>query len=367
MDSFLYKKRSLISNNDVGALFFENSISPFLILKGNLDFVNINKAAIDFIGLREEHLIGQNIIDIFPSLESSFNLETFQQVLLTGVPMYFEDITFKKQDVEFKFSLRIFNIDGYLGISMINNTSLISTINKLKNAQTLLKEANHDLELKNKELEDYSYATAHDLSSPVKNMQGLLNMVSEDYPTTSEFATFIKKMQIVTDLMCDKITGLNKVIAVKSTFSELKDEIVFSDIFNNIKLSHSVEIIESRVIIKESFLNYSKINYNRFQLESVLQNLMSNALKYRDPNRRLVIEIGTNMIEGKIHLTFKDNGLGFEQKFEDKIFGLFKRMHTHVDGLGIGLYIISSIICKNGGKIDVASQVNEGTEFDIQF
>ncbi|SKB27422.1 ATP-binding protein [Maribacter arcticus] len=68
-----------------------------------------------------------------------------------------------------------------------------------------------------------------------------------------------------------------------------------------------------------------------------------------------------------MQLSFKDNGIGFDQNLAYKIFRLFKRMHTHVEGLGIGLYIIHSIINENGGKINVKSQVNKGTEFIIQF
>lgn len=354
-------------NNSLKSNFFEHAYSPFMILNVNMDFVDVNNAAVDVLGINKQNFIGKNLLDICPYLKKTDRFNSYKKVIETGISIGFDNLLFKKDNIEYTFFVKAFKVGDYLGIATLDVTSSTGTIAALKSTQASLKDVNFNLEKKNQELEDYSYATAHDLRAPLTNMKSLLNMVLKSNPTSSEFATIIEKMQIVTKLMCDKIRALNQVIAVKSTFSELKDELVFSDILDLIKLSHSEEIIESRAIIKEDFLSCSKIVYNRFQLESVLENLMSNALKYKHPSRILSIKIATKEINGKIHLTFKDNGIGFNQKLVGKIFGLFKRLHTHVDGLGIGLYIMNSIINENGGKIDVTSEVDKGTEFRIQF
>lgn len=354
-------------NNDLKSVFFENAYSPFVILNGDMDFVDVNEAGVNTLGISKENFIGKNLLDIFPYLEGSDRYESYKNVIKTGIPIVFDELLFKGNNVEYTFMVRAFKIGDYLGVTSLDVTGFLDTIVKLKSAQNLLKDVNLNLERKNQELEDYSYATAHDLRAPLTNMKSLLNMVLKSNPNSSEFVPIIEKMQIVTKVMCDKIRALNQVIELKSTFSGLKEDILFSEILAKIKLSHSDEIIEGRTIIKEDFSSCSKINYNRFQLENVLQNLMSNALKYRHPGRKLSVKIATKEINGKIHLTFKDNGLGFNQKLSHKIFLLFKRMHTHVDGLGIGLYIMNSIINENGGTIDVTSKVNKGTEFKIQF
>ena len=354
-------------SNVLKSAFFDNAYSPFLILNRNMDFVDVNQSYINTIGVEKENFIGKNILDIFPYLEGTERYDSYKSVIDTGVPMGFDEIMYKGENAEIRFMSRAFKIGDYLGITTLDVTNTVNTIEKLKIAQTSLKEVNDNLQRKNQELEDFSYLAAHDLRAPLTNLKSLLQMVLLSDPSSNEFVSIVEKMKIVTNGMCDKIGALNEVIAIKSNFSDKKEDMVFSEVIGKIKLSHSEEIIESRTIIKEDFSSCPMINFNPVQLESIIQNLMSNALKYRHPNRKLSVKITTKKVDGKTTLSFKDNGIGFKQNLADKIFGLFKRMHTHVDGLGIGLYIIHSIINQNKGKIEVKSKVNKGTEFLIQF
>lgn len=361
-------KNSIVEiNNDLKSAFFENAHSPFVILNREMKFVDVNQAGVKTLGINKENFIGKNLLDIFPYLEGTDRYDAYKKVIETGIPIGFDELLFKGENVEFKFMVRAFKIGEYLGVTTLDVTSLMETITKLKSTQTTLKDVNLNLKRKNQELEDFSYVAAHDLRAPLTNMKSLLQMVLKSDPTSADFVPIVEKMQVVTKVMCDKIKALNQVIAIKSNFSEHKEEMIFTDILSAIKLSHSEEIIEGRTIIKEDFSGCPKINYNPVQLESILQNLMSNALKYRHPSRKLNVKITTKLINDKTILTFKDNGLGFKQDLADKIFLLFKRMHTHVDGLGIGLYIINSIVSQNSGVIEVKSQVNKGTEFRIEL
>ncbi|SNR71149.1 PAS domain S-box-containing protein [Maribacter sedimenticola] len=354
-------------NNDIKSAFFENAHSPFVILDGDMNFVGVNHAGAKTLGINKENFIGKNLLDIFPYLEGTKRYDAYKKVIETGVPIGFDELLFKGANVEFKFMVRAFKIGEYLGVSTLDVTSLVETIAKLKSTQTSLKEVNQNLQRKNQELKDFSYVAAHDLRAPLTNLKSLLEMVLTADPGSTEIYPVVEKMQVVTKVMCDKIRALNQVISIKSNFSEYTEEMVFADVIGKIKLSHSQEIIEGRTIIKEDFSSCPSIEYNPVQLESILQNLMSNALKYRHHNRKLSIRISTKKVNGKTILTFKDNGLGFDQNLADKIFLLFKRMHTHVEGLGIGLYIMNSIVSENGGKIEVSSKKNKGTEFRIQL
>ena len=354
-------------NNDLKGVFFENVHSPFVILNRDMDFVDINQAAVATLGVNKENFIGKNILDIFPYLEGTDRFYSYKNVIETGISIGFDELLFQGENVEYRFMSRAFKIGDYLGVSTLDVTKVIGSKEKLKKKQALLTEVNENLKRKNQELEDFSYVAAHDLRAPLTNLNSLLGMVIESNPNSDEFKPIVEKMQLVAKVMCDKIRALNEVIAIKSNFSDNKEELVISEVIGNIKLSHSEEIIKGRTIIKEDFSSCTKIDYNSFQLESILHHLMSNALKYRHPGRKLSIKIVTKKINGKMQLSFKDNGIGFDQNLAYKIFRLFKRMHTHVEGLGIGLYIIHSIINENGGKINVKSQVNKGTEFIIQF
>ncbi|WP_405409960.1 ATP-binding protein [Maribacter sp. Asnod1-A12] len=354
-------------NCELKSTFFENAYSPFVILNREMNFIDVNQAAVDTIGIAQENFIGKNILDIFPYLEGTDRFDAYKNVIETGEPIGFDELLFKGEFVEYTFMSKAFKIGDYLGITTLDITNVIDTIQKLKSTQTSLRNVNMNLQRKNKELEDFSYVAAHDLRAPLTNLKSLLQMVLNAEPTSQEIVPIVDKMQTVTKVMCDKIRALNEVIAIKSNFSEHKEDIVFSEVMARIKQANSEEIIEGRTIIKEDYSSSPNINYNPFQLESILQNLMSNALKYKHPSRKLSIKITTKEVDGKITLIFKDNGLGFNQNLTKKIFKLFKRMHTHVEGLGIGLYIMHSIINRNGGEINVTSNVNKGTEFIIQF
>ncbi|MDO6810590.1 PAS domain-containing sensor histidine kinase [Zobellia galactanivorans] len=354
-------------NNDLKSAFFENAYSPFVILDDQMNFVDVNQASIATLGIPKENFIGRNLLDIFPYLKGTERYDAYKEVLKTGVPAGYDELSFVRDNVEYKWMVKAFKIGDYLGISTRDITNLSNTIDQLKIAQHSLKDVNVNLKRKNRELEEFSYVAAHDLRAPLTNLKSLFEMFLKAGPISDELSPIVVRMQSVTKIMCDKIRALNEVIAVKSNFNGNHEKVVFSEVVAKVKAGLSEDIIKSRAIIKEDFSGCPSLKYSPIHIESIVQNLMSNALKYRHPKRKPIIKISAKEVHGKIHLSFKDNGLGFDPALSDKIFGLFKRMHTHVEGLGIGLYIIHSIVTQSGGGIEVESQVNKGTEFKIQF
>jgi signal transduction histidine kinase len=107
--------------------------------------------------------------------------------------------------------------------------------------------------------------------------------------------------------------------------------------------------------------------FARINLRSILYNLLSNAIKYRSPERNPEIKISTSQKDRYIVLTIQDNGLGLNENQQKRLFTMFKRFHTHVDGTGIGLYIVKRIVENKEGKIEVGSKKGEGTTFKIYF
>lgn len=110
------------------------------------------------------------------------------------------------------------------------------------------------------------------------------------------------------------------------------------------------------------------INFNISYLESILLNLLSNALKYRSNKRPLEIWVKTRNTSKGIELIFIDNGLGIDLKrHKNKVFGLYQRFHNHPDSKGIGLYMVQAQVKSLGGNISVKSEVDKGTQFSILF
>ena len=133
------------------------------------------------------------------------------------------------------------------------------------------------------------------------------------------------------------------------------------------EVKHNIDykIKASNAIIEVDVSAVSKINFSRKNIKSILYNLMSNAIKYRSPDRTPEVTVKIEKIDGKVSLSVKDNGLGLAADKKDKVFAMFKRFHDHVEGSGVGLYIVKRIIDYSKGKIEVDSTLGEGTNYTI--
>ncbi|MCB0762976.1 MAG: HAMP domain-containing histidine kinase, partial [Flavobacteriales bacterium] len=144
------------------------------------------------------------------------------------------------------------------------------------------------------------------------------------------------------------------------------EELEFADVWDNVMKEVEHQIKESGIEIHADFDNLSKIWYPRFHLNSILLNLLTNAIKYAKPGERPRIRLKTEIKSNRPHLTFSDDGIGIDlERHGSKLFKLFKRFHDHVPGRGVGLHIVHSIVNSHGGYIDVESEVNKGTTFKI--
>jgi signal transduction histidine kinase len=114
-------------------------------------------------------------------------------------------------------------------------------------------------------------------------------------------------------------------------------------------------------------LDCPQVHFSKKNLQSILYNLLSNALKYRSSERELFVRISCYSNQSHHLLTIEDNGLGMDMRQEEKIFALFKRLHTHVEGTGIGLYIVKKMLENGGGKIEVESKLGVGSTFKVYF
>jgi two-component system, chemotaxis family, sensor kinase Cph1 len=227
--------------------------------------------------------------------------------------------------------------------------------------------SNQNLTKLNKDIDNFVYAASHDLKSPVNNLEGLLAMLNELQGKDNEAKEIISRMDFCVNRMKKTIIGLTDIIKVeKSVFEDIEN--------NNIK-----EIIEE--VVKENESLFTKANaeiiyqlevetiwYTRIGLKSILYNLIINAVKYRSSTRNPVITIITTKKSKQVLLKVVDNGIGIDlPKYGAKLFGLFKRFHDHVEGSGLGLYMIKRMIEDRGGRIDVSSIPEEGSTFTVTF
>jgi signal transduction histidine kinase len=128
------------------------------------------------------------------------------------------------------------------------------------------------------------------------------------------------------------------------------------------------KIQESETTIQEDFNAAPTCYAVPAYIESILYNLVSNGIKYRAPERKPVISIKTIKENGRILLTVSDNGIGLDlSKLKDKLFSLYQRFHDHVEGKGLGLFLVKTQVEALNGTIEIDSKVNEGTSFKIHL
>lgn len=239
---------------------------------------------------------------------------------------------------------------------------------ELSNKNKELESINGELKRINTDLDNFVYTASHDLKAPISNLEGLMAVLimSLDKKLDEKEKKFFELINVSISKFNKTIHDLTEISkAQKNSDSEI-ESISFKEVLEDVKGDISNLIYSSGVEIKEAF-EVGEITYAKKNLRSIFYNLITNAIKYRDKVRPIVISLQTQKSDGGILLTIQDNGLGLNQDQQAKLFTMFKRLHSHVEGSGIGLYIVKRIIDNNGGKIEVESQEGKGSTFKILF
>lgn len=278
-----------------------------------------------------------------------------------------ETISYRKNKEEYwvRFSMiPICNSDNELSHWISIQRDITEEKKHEKEKEQLIRELTQN----NKDLKQFSYITSHNLRAPLSNLTGLLNLL-EDIPIENqELKEILNGFNKSTHLLNETINDLVKVIIIKDNPSIQKEAILIKEIFENIFSQLNFQIESCKPIIKLNFENVSIININKAYLESILLNLLTNALKYKSENRKLKITITASEIDDTIVLIFKDNGIGIDLvRNRDKVFGLYQRFHNYPDSKGLGLYLVKSQVETMGGTISIESEVNKGTTFTLIF
>ncbi|KJD33622.1 hypothetical protein PK35_07255 [Tamlana nanhaiensis] len=218
----------------------------------------------------------------------------------------------------------------------------------------------------NKQLSDFAQITSHNLRAPVSNLNSLLDLYHTS-ETNTEKSQLFDKFENVVGHLTTTLNTLVEALKTKNDASKIT-EIKFSNVLKKTQETLVAQIHESKAVIHSDFSEVSKISYNKFYLESILLNLVENAIKYRAKNRKPEIFVKTELINGNIKLMVKDNGLGINlQRHGDKLFGLNKVFHRHPEAKGVGLFMTKVQVETMGGSIFATSEVNEGSTFTVLF
>ncbi|WP_062054950.1 PAS domain-containing sensor histidine kinase [Sediminicola sp. YIK13] len=252
-------------------------------------------------------------------------------------------------------------------------------ISERKRANELLKNQNKQLEKMNKELQSFTYITSHDLQEPLRKIQTFAGQVLDtELANLSEKGKnyFLRihnaadRMQtLIQDLLALSYANTNKG---KFEFTKL------NDIVESVKAEFAeTDVIEGAIIEVQEL---GQVNIIPFQFQQLFLNLFSNSFKFSKSGHPARIQIRSEIVKGNtlnqdgirpgqtyLHISFKDNGIGFKEEFSEKIFEVFQRLHgrDQYPGTGIGLAIVKKIVENHNGFISATSELDKGTTFDI--
>jgi ligand-binding sensor domain-containing protein/signal transduction histidine kinase len=252
--------------------------------------------------------------------------------------------------------------DAWKTIEMQNKEILLHN----KTLDQEVKERTQKLVEYNQQLEQFAFITAHNLRAPVARILGLGQVLDMSKDNLDEERLIASKL-VATTVELDKVVkDVSTILEIRKSNSPIIKRIDLSEALNIIKANLESEIAETNTEIIEDFSKANVIYTAKPYLDSILINLIHNAIKYRDLNRKPCIQIKTEVEDGYVCLLISDNGLGIDlERHQNNIFNLYKRFHTHVDGKGMGLYLVKTQITALGGRIEVESKVNVGTTFKV--
>lgn len=323
-----------------------------------------NKHANKLLETETDEILGNNLWECFPDMVGTQFYTSYQKALREQTIIDFEEY-FERANKW--FDVTVYPSKGGLSVYFRDVTARKETELEIVKLNENLKVHTEELVAANKGLEQFSYIISHNLRSPVANIMGLGELIKEDYPPEvktkfqDELLSNVKRLDTV-------IRDLNDILQVKVDLSEKKESIDLEELVETVKTGIEQVVQKENVSIITNFDEVPAISSIRTYLHSVFYNLIFNSIKYRRPEVSPVIEISSKNKSGNICLTFRDNGMGIDlSKKGNQIFGLYKRFHHHVEGKGMGLFMVKTQVELMGGTIQVFSEENEGTEFSIEF
>jgi PAS domain S-box-containing protein len=234
---------------------------------------------------------------------------------------------------------------------------------ELAQAYAISERKNQELLRMNQVLDNFVYSAAHDLRAPVSNLKGLVNLFAHPNSKLSQ-EKFLKETKTSLDRLDNTIVGLVEVIEIQNKTEDILKVVNFQEVFDLLVKEFSPEIDKDKMVLQTDFYRAPTIKYIEVYLNSIMRNLLSNAIKYKADDRDLEIRVSTYKEDGYIVLSMSDNGIGMDlEKYGKNLFKPFTRFNKKVEGKGIGLHLIKNMVERNGGFVQVESEVNVGTKF----
>ena len=351
---------------------FRNTIDNMLegaqIIGYDWKYIYVNDSFLKQTEFHKHELLGYSLIEKFPGIEDAEIFQDYQRCMNERMVIH-KETEFQFPDKQNSWlELRFQPVPEGIFILSVDITAR-------KRAQFEIEKLNQELEQKvanrtdqlvaaNKEMESFSYSVSHDLRAPLRGIIGFANILEEDFGPQMT----MEALRILT-VIKDNTSRMGQLIDDLLMFSRMgRNEIVKNTINTRSMVSaiiESVNNMEGQAPIKWNVHDLPNIEGDQSMINQVWVNLIANAVKYSKQNPNPCIEIGSLVHEGQIGFFVKDNGVGFDIKYVDKLFRVFQRLHSshEFEGTGIGLAIVEKIVTKHGGRVWASASLNKGATF----
>ena len=324
----------------------------------------INDAVHTLFGYNEPELLGRSI-DTLESMESDRSISRTLRELSRRGPIRDQERVLRHcegHDIEVSISISpVSERDLQEGAVVIARD-----IRERKRAEEVLRAAMKHLEESNRELEDFAYVASHDLQEPLRKIQAFGDLLKTKHgdQLQDQGRDYIERMQAAAkrmQVLINDLLSFSRVTTKAQPFVPVNLGEVAREVAHDLEVR--AKETGGELIIGE----LPTIDADPMQMRQLLQNLASNALKFYRPEAAPRVEIRGETNNGRAQIMVRDNGIGFDEKYADRIFTMFERLHGRgkFEGTGIGLAICRKIAERHGGQITAKSRPGEGSTFVV--
>ncbi|RAU82881.1 PAS domain S-box protein [Pontibacter arcticus] len=350
------------------SLVASKTVNGILILdpKGNLEWVN--DSFVNLIGHNREDILGKKPTSLLAGSETNpAVLARIKQHLRSTLPFSEELLLYKKDGTKVWFILDVtptFDQDT----NLTNFICVVKDSTELKKKEEEMEQLSRDLFYQNRDLQQFAYIVSHNMRAPVANILGLTGLL-RDSKAKAQFDHALSLLTTST-LQLDKvIKDLNEILSVRDgRHARLNETIRLSEALELVVQSQTEQIDSSGSLVDNLIDPAFETQATKAYVYSIFHNLLSNAIKYRSPERKLHVTVSLENGKDATRILFTDNGVGMNlPDTNGQLFKIYKRFHSHVEGRGIGLYLVKEQAKAMAWKITVDSKPGEGTTFILEI
>jgi PAS domain S-box-containing protein len=354
---------SVITNTSVAVLIADIEILPGLGPK----ILYVNEAFTSMTGYESNDVLNGSPRILYGEHTDKNAVGVLWQAMAEKRPVELELVVYTKTGEEVWAHMTVIPVQDGKG-AYSHFVSLLRDITYRKTHELEKEQFIKGLTQRNKELKQFTYITSHNLRSPLVNLMGLLELVDDIDVQDQDLRAIHEKLKVSSESLMCTVNDLMDILYTKDNqFIQVEENEVAVVLDHVLKLVGKViGDIQPEIIC--DFKDAPLIKFHKAYFESILMNLLTNAIKYRSPSRKLKIAVSTKIQGDRVVLTFTDNGIGFDlERHKDRIFGFYQKFHNHPDSKGLGLFLVKSQMEDLGGTVEMESFPDAGTTLILTF